>query len=127
MKLTREEVEIMTQVRDKMQARYDAGTLPSRPYICWTILEVVTGKDCMFSGVSLEGQFTELGGDAERLFRKINWALGGIAGRLPQAMDGFISSQLYHFGPKFVKFANHFKAEARLAWLDRIVEMEEIK
>jgi hypothetical protein len=121
MKLTPEEVAIMVKVRDNMQRAYDIGN-HRHQYICWNILLVMLGRDTRYTGKTLPMQMDEVGGVAERLYRHITWALGGHG-----TMTNFIGNQTMHLGCKFTCWAEKFDREARLAWLDRIIEMEEIK
>jgi hypothetical protein len=121
-KLTPEEVVIMKEVRKLMQAAYDDHSNEIRQYICWNILRAVKGKDTKYSGVALEQQMIEAGGIAERLYKHIMWALRGHG-----VMRSFIEYKTSHLGYEFSLWAGKFDAEARLAWLDRIIEMEDIK
>jgi hypothetical protein len=120
LKLTKEEVDVMVKVRDKMRAAYELGDR-SR-YICWTIIEVIEGRNTMYNGVCLLTQLTALGGMAKRLHSHINWALKGNG-----TMASFIAAETERFGYQFMRWAEKFEAEARLAWLDRMIEMEDIK
>jgi hypothetical protein len=120
LKLTKEEVDVMVKVRDKMRAAYELGDR-SR-YICWTIIEVIEGRNTMYNGVSLLHQLTVLGGMAKRLHSHINWALNENG-----TMSAFIAAETERFGYQFMRWAEKFEAEARLAWLDRMIEMEDIK
>jgi hypothetical protein len=121
MKLTPKEVAIMVKVRENMQRAYEQETSVHQ-YICWNILEAVVGRNTMYDGPSLPDQMKQIGGDAERLYRHITWALGGHG-----TMTNFIGNQTMHLGYKFTWWARKFDREARLAWLDRIIEMEDIK
>lgn len=127
MKLTKEEVAIMVKVRENMQRAYDerpyrtAAYIPP-DYICWNILKVVMERDPLTYGMQLPGLMEKVGGDAERLYRHITWALRGEG-----TMRTFIMEETGKFGFAFSHLAASFEAEARLAWLDRIIEMEDIK
>lgn len=112
----------MKQVRKNMQRAYDDHTNHVPLYICWNILAAIQGRNTMYEGPSLQVQMKEIGGVAERLFRHIAWAL-----RDNGSMKDFIEIETRHFGYQFMKWAGKFADEARLAWLDRIIEMEEIK
>jgi hypothetical protein len=111
----------MKKVRDNMQREYDIGN-HRHQYICWNILLVVLGRDTRYTGKTLPMQMDEVGGVAERLYRHIQWALNSNG-----VMTIFIQAETMHFGPEFMRWAGRFDAEARLAWLDRIIEMEDIK
>lgn len=121
MKLTKEEVAIMVKVRELMQAAY-CDQYSGKQYICWNILRAVKGQNTMYSGVNLEKQMMEEGGIAERLYKHITWALRGHG-----VMRSFIEHETARFGCAYSWRAGNFDAEARLAWLDRIIEMEDIK
>lgn len=122
MKLTPEEVVIMKEVRKLMQAAYNDPSNEIRQYICWKILHAVKGRNTMYTGVTLDRQIKEAGGVAERLYNHISWALKGQG-----TMQSFIEKETSHLGHSFSWWAGKFDAEARLAWLDRIIEMEDIK
>ena len=122
MKLTTEEVVIMKKVRELMQAAYDDPKEIFTKYICWTILEAVEGRNMMHEGPSLQVMMTVVGGEAARLYKHITWAL-----RDQGTMTNFIGMETMRFGYSFSNWAMKFEAEARLAWLDRIIEMEDIK
>ena len=122
MKLTEDDVALLKIVRENMQWRYDHGISGSAPYICWNLIEAKKGRNCMFDGPSLKVVVREMGGQIERLHRIINWALGNAG-----SMKTYIGRNTWQFGPKFVQHANSFEHEARLAWLDRMIEMKEIK
>lgn len=122
MKLTKEEVAIMVKVRKNMQRAYDDPENRITQYICWNILKVVKGPETMTDLRSLPIQMEVIGGVAERLYRHIMWALRGYG-----TVTDFIGDATTKFGYDFGRFARRFDAEARLAWLDRIIEMEDIK
>jgi hypothetical protein len=127
LKLTPEEVAIMIKVRENMQRAYEDRPARStfyRPpeYICLNILKVVLERDPRNDGLGLPAMMEKVGGVAERLYRHIMWALRGCG-----TMRGFISTETEKFGYVFSRWASEFEAEARLAWLDRIIEMEDIK
>lgn len=122
MKLTPEEVVVMKKVRENMQAAYDDPSNGIRQYICWNILRAVKGVNTMYSGLTLEHQMHQEGGIADRLYRHITWAL-----KVTGTMQSFIEKETDHLGYSFSWWAGKFDAEARLAWLDRIIEMEDIK
>jgi hypothetical protein len=121
-KLTQEDVEVMTKVRENMRRRYDEGKELSAPYICWNIIEAIVGRNTMFDGPGLDTQLLEMGGQAARLHGMIRWALRDCG-----TMGTYISEETWHISPAFSWYASRFEAEARLAWLDRMIEMKEIK
>jgi hypothetical protein len=122
MKLTPEEVVVMKEVRRIMQKAYDDPSNEIRQYICWKILHAVKGQNTMYNGVTLDKQMRDAGGIAERLYKHISWALKNQG-----TMQSFIENETAHLGWNFSGWAGKFDAEARLAWLDRIIEMEDIK
>jgi len=122
MKLTPEEVAIMVKVRENMRRSYDEPTADVPTYICWNIIAVVKGRNTRYDGPSLSAQMREIGGAPERLHRHIAWALNGNP-----TMKSFIQVQTMRLGHTFMRHASEFAPEARLAWLDRIIEMEDIK
>jgi hypothetical protein len=121
-KLTPEEVGIMKEVRRLLQKAYNEPSQGHRQYICWKILHAINGRNTMYTGVSLGNQIKEAGATAERLYAHISWALRGLG-----TMQSFIEAETAHLGYAYSCWAGNFDAEARLAWLDRIIEMEDIK
>ncbi len=122
MKLIPEEVAIMRSVKELMQQRYNGPVKCHTQFICWTILEIVQGFDSRYYQTSLDVQMRDIGGIAERLYGFVELALIGNG-----TMGNFIERETRKFGRLYARWAGKFEAEARLAWLDRIIEMGEIK
>lgn len=127
MKLTEEQLEIIRAVRQRMNKKFRTDGAES--YICWNILIAVTGKtDCLYTGIWLGLQLQEAGESAHQLWLAIEEALedfGTMENYVVHKIQDATPSGKYNPRLRF-GLAPEYAAQARLAWLDRIVETGEI-
>lgn len=125
MKLNEHEIELLKKVREVLAERYSG--IGDSNYICWTIVEVVHGRCMMNSGMSMHEAVKKIegatGNAASSLLRLIELALNDTG-----VMDNWMAAKEFEYGQKKnIKFYNPqrtrmFVAEARLCWLDRMIE-----
>lgn len=118
-KLTEAQLALMTKVRSKMKADFEADIHYSRVYICHNIALVENGIErfdernnfCLLS--EKEGSLTK------DLVALISEAIGKQI-----AFDSYLDN--LEVGLNWLMITRYFAQLGRLAWLDRIVEMGEI-
>jgi hypothetical protein len=119
-KLNAAQLELMTKVRDRMYADYETDKYLERQYICHNIVQIEDGID----------RFTD------QTFSDLSGREGSLSKDLIEMIDAgigkWVSFDLYldeglRIGLDWSKIVTSFAQLGRLAWLDRIVEIGEIK
>ena len=125
MKLTKKDRELLTEVRNRMYEVYGTEDHKYFEYICWSIVRIgAEQKEIPKKHYESLLEYAErVGGSVKRLINAIHDALDGTS-----TLDNWISNEyLEKYKDYEAAFAmRRFVAEARLAWLDRILETGEI-
>ena len=126
MKLTQKDRELLTEVRNRMYEVYGTEDHKYFEYICWSIVRIgAEQKETPKKHYESLLEYAErVGGSVKRLINEIHDALDGAA-----TLDNWMTQE--HLRVDKNDYSNayairRFVAEARLAWLDRILETGEI-
>lgn len=125
MKLTKKDRELLTEVRNRMYEVYGTEDHKYFEYICWSIVRIgAEQKETPKKHYESLLEYAErVGGSVKRLINAIHEALGRSG-----TLDNWMTNEYLHKYKDYeAAFAmRRFVAEARLAWLDRILETGEI-
>ena len=125
MKLTQKDRELLTEVRNRMYEVYGTEDHKYFEYICWSIVRIgAEQKETPKKHYESLLEYAErVGGSVKRLINAIHGALGS-SGTLDNWMTSVYFKKYKDYEEALVM--RRFVAEARLAWLDRILETGEI-
>lgn len=118
-KLTEAQLALMTKVRNKMTADFEADIHYSRVYICHNIALVENGLERFDERNHFCGLSEKEGSLTKDLVEMISEGIGNQI-----AFDSYLDN--LEVGLNWVQITKQFAQLGRLAWLDRIVATGEI-
>jgi hypothetical protein len=127
MKLSESQLKLIREVRHMMKSPYPM--VGAQAYICWNLLIAATASyACLYERTELGEQIRKVGGDAYELWTAIDKALerdGTMENYVARVIQE--SSPRGYYNPDLRRtVAVEYAAQARLAWLDRMIETGEL-
>jgi len=125
MKLSESQLKLIREVRRIMNS--PEQMVGAQTYICWNLIIAATNSyACLYECVELGDRMRKVGGDAYDLGVAIEKALDDCG-----TMENYVAHVLQEASPRGYCYNPELRMEyavqARLAWLDRMIETGELR